>query len=82
MIRLKGLDLVDRVLKELWTKVCNIVQEAVIKTITEKKKCKKANWLSREALQIAEERRKVKGKGERERYTQMNSEIQRIAKRD
>ena len=68
MIRLKGLDLVDRVLKELWTKVCNIVQEAVIKTITEKKKCKKANWLSREALQIAEERRKVKGKGERERY--------------
>ena len=68
MIRLKGLDLVDRVLKELWTKVCNIVQEAVTKTITEKKKCKKANWLSREALQIAEERRKVKGKGERERY--------------
>ena len=68
MKRFKGLDLVDRVLKELWTKVCNIVQEAVIKTITEKKKCKKANWLSREALQIAEERRKVKGKGERERY--------------
>ena len=68
MIRLKGLDLVDRVLKELWTKVCNIVQEAVTKTITEKKKCTKANWLSREALQIAEERRKVKGKGERERY--------------
>ena len=68
MIRLKGLDLVDRVLKELWTKVCNIVQEAVTKTITEKKKCKKANWLSREALRIAEERRKVKGKGERERY--------------
>ena len=82
MIRLKGLDLVDRVLKELWTKVCNIVQEAVTKTITEKKKCKKANWLSREALQIAEERRKVKGKGERERYMQLNAEFQRIARRD
>jgi len=67
MNRFKGLDLVDRVLKELWTRVCNIVQEAVTKTITEKKKCKKAKWLSQEALQIAEERRKVKGMGERER---------------
>ena len=65
-----------------WTEVHNIVQEAVTKTISQKKKCKKAKWLSREVLQIAEERRKVKGKGERERYTQMNSEIQRIAKRD
>ena len=64
MNRFKGLDLVDRVLKELWTRVCNIVQEAVTKTITEKKKCKKAKWLSQEALQIAEERRKVKGMGE------------------
>ena len=67
MNRFKGLDLVDRVLKELWMKVCNIVQEAVTKTITEKKKCKKPKWLSQEALQIAEERRKEKGKGERER---------------
>ena len=62
MNRFKGLDLVDRVLKELWMKVCNIVQEAVTKTITEKKKCKKPKWLSQEALQIAEERRKVKGR--------------------
>ena len=62
MNRFKGLDLVDRVLKELWTRVCNIVQEAVTKTITEKKKCKKAKWLSQEALQIAEERRKVRNR--------------------
>ena len=62
MNRFKGLDLVDRVLKELWMKVCNIVQEAVTKTITEKKKCKKPKWLSQEALQIAEERRKVNGR--------------------
>ena len=60
----------------------NIVQEAVTKTIPKKKKCKKAKWLSEEALQIAEERREAKGKGERERYTQMNAENQRIARRD
>ena len=65
--RFKGLDLVDRVTEELWTEVCNIVQEVVTKTIPKKKKCKKAKWLSEEALQIAEKRRKVKGKGERER---------------
>ena len=70
--RLKELDLVDRVPEELWMKVYNMVQEAVTKTIPQKKKCKKANWLSEEALQIAEKRRKAKGKQKRERYTQMN----------
>ena len=67
MNRFKGLDLVDRVLKGLWMEVCNTVQEVVTKTIPKKKKCKKAKWLSEEALQIAEERREAKGKGERER---------------
>ena len=67
---------------ELWTEVHNIVQEAVIKTIPKKKKCKKEKWLSEEFLQIAEERREVKGKGEKERYTHLNAEFQRIAKRD
>ena len=67
--RFKGLDLIDRVLDELWTEVCNIVWEAATKTIPKKKKCKKEKCLSEEALQIAEKRRKVKGKGERERYT-------------
>ena len=62
--------------------VCHIVQEAVIKTIPKKKKCKKAKLLSEEALQIAEKRREVKGKGEREKYTQLNAEFQRIARRD
>ena len=62
----KGLDLIDRVPDELWTEVCDIVQEAVIKTIPKKNKCKKANWLSKEALQIAEKRREAKGKGENE----------------
>ena len=62
--------------------VCNIVQEAVIKTIPKKKKCKKAKWLSEEALQIAKKRREVKGKGEKERYTHLNEELQRIARRD
>ena len=66
--RFKGLDLMDRVPEELWTEVHDIVQEAEIKTILKKKKCKKAKWLSQEALQIAEKRRKVKGKGEKERY--------------
>ena len=64
--RFKGLDLIDRVPEELWTEICDIVQEAVIKTIPKKKKCKKAKWLSEEALQTAEKRRKLKGKGERE----------------
>ena len=68
--------------EELWTEVHDIVQEAVIKTICKKKKCKKANWLSEEALQIAEKRREVKGKGEKERYTHLNAEFQRIARRD
>ena len=66
MNRFKRLDLVDRVPEELWTEVCNIVQEAMIKTIPKKKKCKKVKWLSEEALQIAEERREVESKGERE----------------
>ena len=67
-----GLDLIDRVPEELWLEVHDIVQEAMIKTITEKKKCKKAKWLSEEALQIAE-KRKVKDKGKKERYTYLNS---------
>ena len=62
--------------------VCNAVQGAVIKTIPKKKKCKKEKWLSEEFLQIAEERREVKGKGEKERYTHLNAEFQRIARRD
>ena len=66
--RFKGFDLVDRVPEELWTEVCNIVQEVVIKTIHKKKKCKTAKWLSEEALQTAEKRKEVKGKGEKERY--------------
>ena len=80
--RFKGLDLIDRVPEELWTEVHNIVQEAVIKTIPKKKKCKKAKWLFEEALQIAEKRRDVKDKGEKERYTNLNGEFQRIARRD
>ena len=79
--RFKGLDLIDRVPDELWTEVHDIVQEAVIKTIPKKKKCKKAKWLFEEALQIAE-KRKVKDRGKRERYTQQNVEFQRIARRD
>ena len=78
--RFKGLDLIDRVPKELWTEVHDIVQEAVIKTIPKKKKCKKARWLSEEALQIAEKRREAKGKEEKERYTHLNAEFQRIAR--
>ena len=70
----------DRLPEELWTEVHNIVQEAVIKTICKKKKCKKAKWLSEEALQIAEKRREAKGK-EKERYTHLNAEFQRIARR-
>ena len=79
--RFKGLDLIDRVPEELWMEVHDIVQEAGIKTILKKKKCKKAKWLSEEALQIPEKRRDVKGKGERGKYTQMNAEFQRIAMR-
>ena len=82
MNRFKGLDLVDRVPEELWTGVRNIVQKVLIKAIPRKKKCKKAKWLSEEALQITEERREVKRNGERKRYTQLNSEFQRIARRD
>ena len=68
--------------EELWTEVHDNVQEAVIKAISKKKKCKKAKWSSQEALQIAVKRREVKGKGEKERYTHLNAEFQRIAKRD
>ena len=68
--------------EELWMKVCDIVQEAGIKTIPKKRKCKKAKWLSEEALQLAEKRREVKGKGEKERYIHFNAEFQRIASRD
>ena len=80
--RFKGLDLVDRVPEKLQTKVRKIVQEAVTKTIPKKKKCKKAMQLSRESLQIAEKRREVKGKGEKERYSQLNAEFQRRERRD
>ena len=80
--RFKGLDLIDRVPDELWTEVCNSVQEAVTKTIPKKKKCKKAKLLSEEAFQIAEKRREAKGKGEKERHTYLNAEFQRIARRD
>ena len=76
--RFKGLDLIDRVPEELRTEVHDIVQETVIKTIPKKKKCKKAKWLSEEALQIAEKRREVTGKGEKERYIHLIAEYQRI----
>ena len=78
----KGLDLIERVPEELWMEVHDIVQEAVIKTIPKKKKCKKAKRLPEAALQIAEKRREVKGKGEKERYTYLNADFQRIARRD
>ena len=68
--------------EELWTEACDTVQEAVTKTTPKKKKCKKAKHLSEEALQMAEQRREVKGKGEREKYTQLNAEFQRIARKD
>ena len=80
--RFKGLDLADRVPEELWMEIHNIVQETVIKIITKKKECKKARWLSDEALQIAEKRRETKGNGERERYTKLNAEFQRLTRRD
>ena len=80
--RFKGLDLIDRVPDELWTEVRDIVQETGIKTIPMEKKCKKAKWLSEEALQIAVKRREVKRKGEKERYKHLSAEFQRIARRD
>ena len=80
--RFKGLDLKDRVPDELWTEVHDIVQETGIKIIPMEKKCKKAKWLSGEALQIVVKRREAKTKGEKERYTQLNAEFQRIARRD
>ena len=80
--RFKVLDLTDRVPEELWMEVSDIVQEVVIKTIPKKKKYKKAKWLSEEALQITEKRREVKRKGEKERYTHLNAEFQKIARRD
>ena len=79
--RFKGLDQAAGVPEELWMEVCDTAQEAVTTTIPKKKKCKKAKWLSEEALQT-EERREVKSKGEKERYTQLNAEFQRIARRD
>ena len=78
----KRLDLIGAVHKELLTKFSDIVQEAMIKTIPKKKKCKKAKWLSEELFQIAVKRREAKGKGEKERYTHLNAEFQRIARRD
>ena len=80
--RFKGLGLIDRVPDELWTEVRHIVQETGIKTIPKKKKCKKAKWLSEEALQIGEKRREVKSKGEKEKSTHLNAEFQRRARRD
>ena len=80
--RFKGLDLIDRVPEELWTEIHDTEQEAGIETIPKKKKCKKANWLSEEALQIAVKRREVKGKGEKKRYTHLSVEFQLTARRD
>ena len=80
--RFKGLDPINRVLEKLWSEVHDIVEEAVIKTIPKKKKCKKAKWLSEEALQIAEKRRETQGRGEKERYSHLNAEFQRTARRD
>ena len=76
------MDLIDKVPEELWTEVHAIVQEVVIKTILKKKKCKKEKWLSEEVLQTAMKRREAKGKGEKERYSHLNAEFQRIARRD
>ena len=80
--RFKRLDLIDRVSDELWMEVHDIVQETKIKTIPKKNKCKKAKWLSEEALQIAVKRREAKSKGKKERYEHLNAEFQRIARRD
>ena len=80
--RFKGIDLIDRMPEELWMEVHDIVQETGIKTIPKKKKCKKTKWLSEEALKIPVKRREVKSKGEKKRYTHLNAEFKRIAKRD
>ena len=80
--RFTGLDLLDRVPEKQWMEVCDIVQEAVIMTIPKKKKCQKAKWLSEEALQIRIKRTEAKGKGEKERYTHLNAEFQRIARKN
>ena len=80
--RFKRLDLIDRMPEELWTEVHDIVQETGIKTIPQKKKRKKAKWLSGEALKIAVKRREAKSKGEKEKYKHLNAEFQRIARRD
>ena len=80
--RFKGLDLIDRVPEDLWTEVHDIVQETGIKTNPMEKKCKKAKWLSEEALQIAVKRREEKSKGEKERYEHLKAEFQRLARRD
>jgi len=80
--RFKGLDLIDRAPEELWTEAHDIVQEAMIKTISKKRKCNKAKWLSEEALQIAKKRREAEGQGEKERYTHLNAELQRMARKD
>ena len=80
--RFKELDLIDRVPEELWMEVPSIVQEMVVKIIPKEKKCKKAKWLSEEASLIAVKKREAKGKGEKERYTHLNAEFQRIARRD
>ena len=80
--RFKGLDLIDRVPDELWTEVHDIVQETGIKTIPMEKKCQKAKWLSEEGLQIAVKRREAKSQGEKERYTHLNAEFQKIARKD
>ena len=80
--RFKGLDLIDRVPENLWNEVHDIVQETGIKTIPMEKKCKKAKWLSGEAIEIAVKRREAKSKGEKERYKHLNAEFQRIARRD
>ena len=79
--RFKGLDLIDRVPDELWTEVRDIVQETGIKTIPKEKKCKRAKWLSRDVLQTAVKRKEAKSKGEKERYTHLSAEFQRIARR-
>ena len=78
----KGLNLIDRMSEELSTELCNTAQEVVTETTPKKKKCNNANWLSEEALQIAERRRNMKVKGERERYTHLNTKFERIARRD
>ena len=79
--RFKGLDLIDRVPEELWVEVCDIVQEGVIKTIPKKKKCKKAKWLSEEALQIAEKKKRSESQRRKGKNTHLNAEFQRIARR-